>query len=129
MTLRRVLPVSAMWAALACSGSGPTSLGAGLSLCGSGKAGASTTSIDVCNNFFSPKVDTVGVNATVTWTWAASPSNLHNVSWDSGPVLPPRSGAPTTSGQYSFTFMAAGTYTYHCEVHVGIGMVGTVVVR
>ncbi|MGH2604377.1 MAG: cupredoxin domain-containing protein [Dehalococcoidia bacterium] len=88
--------------------------------------GGSTPNVQIRDNFFSPKVDTVAVGTTVSWTWA-NPVNPHNVVWDSGPILPPNSGAPSTAGSYSFKFNQAGTYDYHCEVHVGLGMVGTIV--
>jgi plastocyanin len=64
----------------------------------------------------------VAVGSTATWTNTDSISHTSTsdaAGWDSGIVAP--------GGQFSFTFRAAGTFSYHCSIHPG--MVGTVVVR
>jgi len=95
---------------------------------GPGSGGGRTTAITVGNDFYSPTPDTVAPGATVTWTWA-TPSNGHTVNWDSGPgTLPANSGATQTSGTYSATLTAPGTYHYHCAVH-GAAMSGVLVVQ
>jgi plastocyanin len=79
--------------------------------------------ISVQNNFFSPKVDTVAVGGTVTWSWVGSD---HNVTPDA--ALPTASGTHNAGFTYDFLFAAPGTYIYHCTNHPP-GMVGTIVVR
>jgi plastocyanin len=79
------------------------------------------------NGSSNPAVDTVAVNETVTWTWAAGASLPHSIeslgspSFTSSGIL---SGAGNT---YQFTFTAPGTYQYDCAVH-GALMTGRIVV-
>jgi plastocyanin len=76
----------------------------------------------VGNNSFSPSAMTVAKGTTVTWTWDQYSTN-HNVKFDDGP------GSQTmSSGSYTRTFSAAGTFPYHCEVH-GQSMSGTITVQ
>ena len=88
--------------------------------------GGHSTTISVENNFFSPTPDTVPVGQ-VTFTWA-TPSNGHNVTWDQAPGTLPANSATMGSGTYSAT-LQAGTYRYHCSIHVAQGMSGTIVVQ
>jgi plastocyanin len=89
------------------------------------------TSIVVANNTFSPSTLTVPVGTTVTWSWSTTAMD-HNVVPDDGST-PSGSGTPANYPHtYAFTFAAAGTYHYHCQVHGGpggVGMSGTVVVQ
>jgi plastocyanin len=86
------------------------------------------------NNFFSvrngtssPAVDTVAVGGTVTWTWAPTATNPHDVTSTGSPSFPGRETA-VQPPPYSHTFTSAGTYNYLCTVH-GAGMNGRVLVR
>src|SRR5205823_1623491 len=64
---------------VSCGGStSPYSTGGG----GGGGGGGHSTTITVGNDFFSPALDTVPAGQ-VTFTWA-TPSNGHNVTWDTG---------------------------------------------
>ena len=87
-------------------------------------ASAATASVSVVDNAYSPNAITVGVGDTVQWTWTGS--NPHTVSSDTSEVFD--SGAPMTSGTFSYTFVAAGTFSYLCGVH-GQAMAGTIVVQ
>jgi plastocyanin len=100
----------------------------------SGGTGGGTTSpntIVVSNNSFNPSALTVPVGTTVTWSWSTTAMD-HNVVPDDGST-PSGSGVPANYPHtYAFTFMNAGTYHYHCQVHGGpggVGMSGTVVVQ
>jgi plastocyanin len=71
----------------------------------------------------------------VTWKWDScsdpgayggySTCVSHNVTFDDGSNL---SSGSQSSGTYSRTFPAAGTYKYHCSIH-GAAMSGQVVVQ
>jgi predicted lipoprotein with Yx(FWY)xxD motif/plastocyanin len=82
--------------------------------------------VTISNFAFDPKVLTVKVGATVTWT------NLdgapHKVVADNGEFT---SDALQQGDTFSFTFTKAGTYPYYCAFHGGKGgqgMSGQVVV-
>ena len=80
-------------------------------------SGGSSTNITVGNNFFSPTPNTVPAGQ-VTFTWA-TPSNGHNVTWQTGPAPLPANATTRTSGNFQVT-LQAGTYTYHCTLHSGM---------
>ena len=101
----------------ACGGDG---YGSGPNEKASGGSSTSTT-VTVRNNIFDPSATTVGVGATVSWSWAAGAVD-HDVTFDDGPKSPTQS-----SGGYARTFTTVGTYPYHCTQHPG--MTGTVTVR
>ena len=87
-----------------------------------GPSGPSTsTTINVRNNIFDPSATTVGIGATVTWTWAPGAVD-HNVTFNDGPSSPTQS-----SGGYTRVFGAAGTFPYRCTQHPS--MTGTVTVQ
>jgi len=81
----------------------------------SGEPGASAAagqSVTIQNFAFAPNALTVPVGASVTWT--NNDTTQHTVtaddgSFDSGPIQP--------GATFSQTFSAAGTFTYHCNIH------------
>jgi len=81
-------------------------------------------------NIFTPAELTINVGDTVTWTNAGG---FHNVVSDAqdgngDPIF--SSGTATAADwTYQFTFDTAGTYTYVCQPHAAIGMVGTITVQ
>ena len=88
-----------------------------------GPAHAATVTVDVEDNFYAPAAITVNVGDTVQWNFVgALPHTVsaNDASFDSG--------APQTSGTFSFTFTNAGSYSYICGVH-GQSMSGTVNVQ
>lgn len=83
---------------------------------------AATVGVSVNDNFFSDSSVTINVGDTVQWTWAGS--NMHSTTsntglWDSG---------IKSSGTFSQSFNAVGTFGYFCQVHGAQGMTGTVMV-
>ena len=81
--------------------------------------------VTVGDNFFQPATVTVirdASGAVVRWNWSGQ--NPHNVTFDAGAP----NSATQTSGTFSRTFTAAGSFTYFCTVH-GRSMSGTVVVQ
>ena len=71
---------------------------------------------------YAPNPVSVAVGGSVTWVNndnVAHTSTANNGNWNSGSIAP--------GGQYTTTFPAAGSYTYHCAIHPG--MVGTITVQ
>jgi len=92
---------------------------------------------------FDPEEYTVSVGDTVTWYFAASGHNVSAIPEDSDEVSIPDDAEPFASyGEdesmtktepadttYEHTFEVPGTYTYVCIPHVGVGMIGDIVVE
>jgi plastocyanin len=115
MSVPRSILLAALVAAAACSddngddgGSGPDPEG----------------DIIVENNDFDPSTLEVAQGATVVWAWSSG-GVTHNVTFDDGEQSGNRS-----SGTYTRTFAAAGTFPYHCTLHGSAtsGMRGSVTV-
>jgi plastocyanin len=81
--------------------------------------------ITIKNFAFSPASLTVKSGTTVTWTNQDSPP--HIVVSDTGSAAAFSSDSLSTGASYSFTFIQAGTYPYHCSIHPS--MKGTIVVQ
>src|SRR5258705_9425759 len=97
-------------------------LAAVLTLAVAGPAGAATKTINIFGSGFSPKSATVTEGDTVTWVNKDNAN--HQILADRGqfvsPILRPNQ-------RYSFTFNAAGTYTYKDELNRKLA--GTIVVK
>ena len=85
--------------------------------------GGGGNAVSLYDNYFSPPALTVAPGATVTWTWKGN--NSHTVTFSGGG---PASGL-MSSGSFQVAFPTAGTYNYHCNVHVAQGMTGTITVQ
>lgn len=72
-------------------------------------------------NLFVPASVTIAAGGTVTWTWRGGFHDLHGLNFALTVDV-------QESGSATFTFAAAGTYTFRCEVHPDT-MQGTVSVR
>ena len=87
-------------------------LAAVLTLAVAGPAGAATKTINIYGSTFSPKSTTITQGDTVTWVNRDNAN--HQILADKGqfvsPILRPKQ-------TYSFTFNAAGTYTYKDELY------------
>ncbi|MFN7941025.1 MAG: Calx-beta domain-containing protein [Thermoanaerobaculia bacterium] len=82
---------------------------------------------------FSPKNLTITAGDTVTWT---NVGGTHNVAADDGSFRCANgcdgmggNGNPATGWSFTLTFNSAGSIPYHCEVHGGSGMTGTITVE
>ena len=133
----RLLSISLVLAA-ACGGggggggtTGPTNSNPGGT---TNPGGGVTNTVNLADQAFNPGTVTVPAGTTVTWQWPSSCSDgyggyytcpTHSVVFDDGSNI----SSPTqSSGTFTRTFSAAGTYKYHCAIH-GTGMSGTVVVQ
>jgi amicyanin len=83
-----------------------------------------TDTVSIENYTFSPEVITVKVGTKVTWT--NNDSVHHNVVADEASSDAPDGDLIGKGESYSFTFMKAGTFNYHCSPHPY--MKGTVIV-
>lgn len=81
-----------------------------------------SNTVTVGNNFFSPASLAIATGATVTWQWASGAAT-HNVTFDDNIHSDDQS-----SGSFTRTFTAAGTFPYHCTIHGAQVMHGTVTV-
>ena len=136
MRLTSIVALVGLMIASGCSGSastggltGPTGTGTGGGKMGGsggagGGGGAGGNAVTVGNNFFNPTSNMVAVNTTVTWTWNPGGVN-HTVTFDDGA---PGAG-PQSSGTFSRTFTAPGTYTYYCMIHGRAVMHGQITVQ
>jgi plastocyanin len=84
--------------------------------------GSPAGGITIGDNFFNPETFTATVGTAVVWTWTGTLA--HNVTFED---QAPGSG-DRTSGTFSRTFTAAGSYDYFCTIHGAGVMDGTVTV-
>ena len=81
-----------------------------------------TFGVSIGDNFFDPSSISINVGDTVVWTnngALAHTTTSDDALWDSGVLNPGQS--------YQVTFSSAGTFDYHCWLH--IGMTGSVTVN
>lgn len=83
---------------------------------------ATTHDVSIVNFAFSPATVTIAVGDTVRWT--EKDGAFHSSTSDTGLW---NSGSLPMDGTFSFTFLTAGEYPYHCAPHPS--MTGTVVVQ
>jgi plastocyanin len=90
---------------------------------GTGSPQPGNSAVTIQNFSFTPKVTTITVGSTITWT--NNDSTVHTITSNDSSFT---SSAVISPGQsYSYTFTNAGTYNYHCSLHTS--MTGTVVVQ
>ncbi|TVR82635.1 MAG: T9SS C-terminal target domain-containing protein [Saprospirales bacterium] len=86
--------------------------------------------IEVKNNFYDPEDIIIQLGETVRWVNIAGTHNV-NGSLDAYPDNPEHFfSGPTESGNWEFehTFNTLGSYTYHCDDHFTLGMIGNITV-
>ena len=87
--------------------------------------------IEVSNNIYTPASLTIMQGETVEWV---NIQGFHNVNGDLGtypnnPVGFSNGPAANPPWTFEFTFDTPGTYTYQCDPHVDLGMIGNIVVE
>jgi plastocyanin len=85
-------------------------------------AATNTNGVTIANFAFAPASITVAPGQTVTWT--NKDSTMHTVTEDKGVWDSKKLAVGAT---FQNTFDQAGTFTYHCAIH--LSMHGTVVVK
>lgn len=89
---------------------------------------ATNYQVQVGSNYFAPAYLSIQVGDTVTWTQVSGSHNV-NGSLTTFPTNPAGFTSGAVAGgtwTYSHVFSAAGTYSYQCDPHAAMGMVGTV---
>jgi plastocyanin len=86
---------------------------AGLMVAAVPSLGASTKTVSVKDDFFSPKTLTISKGTKVTWVWKGT--ERHNVAVANGPSTF-RAGTRKT-GKFSHTFGKRGKYFIVCTIH------------
>jgi plastocyanin len=83
-----------------------------------GQQGEGGVAVSIVDFAFSPPTINIAVGETVTWTNNGTflHTSTRTLMWDSGDLSP--------GGQFSFTFNAAGSFSYFCSRHAS--MMGTV---
>jgi plastocyanin len=87
-----------------------------------GAHSASTHTVTLSHIRFHPGALSIKRGDTVTWLWEDK-GTKHNVT---GSGFKSRTMA---TGSFSVRFTKAGTFNYHCTIHVKEGMVGKIVVH
>ena len=89
---------------------------------------ARTVSVGVANGnvlSFFPATTNIATGDSVLWTWNSTGITPHSTTSDTGLWDSTSVPAPHTFTQ---TFTSAGTFPYHCTIHVSFGMKGTIIV-
>lgn len=87
--------------------------------------GPKTVTVELAPSSYSPSTVNIAAGDTVTWHW--NDGIPHSVTSSGGFDSDP--AGVKTEGTYSFTFRAAGTFAFFCQVHQDAGMTGQVVVQ
>lgn len=88
-----------------------------------------THNVAVTSNVFTPSQLTINVGDKVIWTNTQGSHNVNGTKATFASNPESFGNSLGTNWTYEFTFNTAGTYDYHCDPHVGMGMVGKVVVN
>jgi amicyanin len=86
-------------------------------------ASPATVSVEIANFAFFPAEIKIKQGTTVIWT--NKDSAPHTITSDSGSEI--SSPSLSNGGTYSHTFSQAGTFDYHCSIH--LSMKGKVIVE
>jgi plastocyanin len=87
--------------------------------------------VDVADNFYSPKKLTVNLKSRITWRWTDEAADVHDVKLVSAPKgVKKFQSEPGSAGfTYSKTLTKPGTYKLICTFHEEDNMRMTIVVR
>jgi plastocyanin len=77
---------------------------------------AKTKTVELKDNFFTPKTMTVKKNTTVKWVWDGKAP--HNVTVKSGPIK--FRSSTQTKGTFKKKLTKKGVYKLHCTIHPGM---------
>jgi plastocyanin len=92
---------------------------------------AQQKTVQVYDNYYSPKTLTVNLNSTVSWKWPADTGDVHDVKLVSGPKgYKPFQSEPGAGGYvFKRKLTKPGVYKILCTFHEADGMRQTITVR
>ena len=111
MSLKNFLSATAV-AILVCFGFAPSNF-----------AATATIQVGSSGSTYTPATNNINAGDQVIWVWGGfnhSTTSDTNGIWDSGVFNSPHS--------FTNSFPAAGTFPYHCTIHAGSGMRGSIIV-
>jgi plastocyanin len=87
--------------------------------------------VEVADNYYSPKKLTVNLKSRITWKWTDESADVHDVKLVSAPKgFKKFQSEPGSAGfSYSKTLTKPGTYRFVCTFHEEDNMRMTIVVR
>ncbi|WP_435345570.1 plastocyanin/azurin family copper-binding protein [Haloarchaeobius sp. HRN-SO-5] len=100
---------------------------------GGGGGGTATVAVGPGGDYvFTPGTEEplyISPGTTVTFNWESDNHNINPTSVPEGATWEGHLPTENTGFTYEHTFETLGTYEYQCDPHVGLGMVGTIVVN
>ena len=90
-----------------------------------------TRTVNVYDDYFSPKKLTVAKGSTIRWLWPDDDAEIHDVKLKSAPKGVKKFTSDPGAADFVFKrkVTVPGTYRFICTFHVSDGMAMTVVVR
>ena len=87
--------------------------------------------VDVADNFYSPKKLTVNLKSRITWNWTDEAADVHDVKLVSGPKGFKKFQTEPGSAGYTYakTLTKPGVYKFLCTLHEEDNMRMTITVR
>jgi plastocyanin len=83
-----------------------------------GSKGPGANEVFIQGLAFTPSSITVAAGTTITWT--NKDGFAHTVTSDTGSSEVFNSGPISSNGIFTHTFSTAGTYNYHCSIHLSM---------
>jgi plastocyanin len=100
---------------------------------GGGGGGSATVAVGPNGDYvYTPGTEDplyISPGTTVTFEWESDNHNINPQSSPEGATWEGHMPVENTGFTYEHTFETLGTYEYQCDPHVGLGMVGTIIVN
>jgi plastocyanin len=117
--------------AIVLTGAAVTAAAPALAVAPDGARKPQKRTVEVADNFYSPKKLTVNLKSRITWKWTEESADVHDVKLTSAPKgFKKFQTEPGSAGfTYSKTLTKPGTYRFLCTFHEEDNMRMTIVVR
>ncbi|WP_207590554.1 plastocyanin/azurin family copper-binding protein [Halomontanus rarus] len=80
-------------------------------------------------NVFEPEAVTISPKTTLRWVWKSDTHNVNPTSQPEDADWTGHSDIADEGNEYEHHFAVPGEYDYQCDPHIGLGMIGTVIVE